>query len=311
MREKMAPRPGADAANRPEEFIGQPGEFKPEDLTPGAAARFRQEIYQYFHQYGRQLPWRITRDPYHILVSEIMLQQTSVERVARNYERFLAAFPDVASLARAPLAEIMAAWQGLGYNRRALALRQIAQRLLAEFGGRLPETVETLRTLPGIGAATAGALAAFAFQQPVVFIETNIRRVFIHCFFAGKHGIRDQEILPLVGQTLDRKRPRAWYYALMDYGAGLKRLGPNPNRRSAHYQRQSPFTGSDRQIRGLILKTVLAAPALSLPAAALAHTLGKNPTRTQLIIEALIREGFLEQVDGYLRIATGLGVGPL
>ena len=303
----MTPGPGADAANRPEEFLGQPGGFKAANLTPDAAARFRQEIYRYFHQHGRQLPWRTTQDPYHILVSEIMLQQTRVERVARYYQPFLAAFPDVASLARAPLAEIMAAWQGLGYNRRALALQRIAQRLMAEFGGRLPETVEALRTLPGIGAATAGALAAFAFRQPVVFIETNIRRVFIHCFFAGKHGIRDQEILPLVERTLDRPRPRAWYYALMDYGAGLQRLGPNPNRRSAHYQRQSPFTGSDRQIRGLILKTVLAAPALSLTIAVLADTLGKNPTRTQAIIAALIREGFLEQVNNHLRIAAGPG----
>jgi A/G-specific adenine glycosylase len=308
MQEKMASNPGADATDRPEEFPGEPGGFKAAGLTPDAAARFRQQIYRYFHQYGRHLPWRTTHDPYHILVSEIMLQQTQVDRVALRYEPFLTAFPDVASLARAPLAEIMAAWQGLGYNRRALALKRIAQRLMAEFGGRLPEAVETLRTFPGIGAATAGALAAFAFNQPAVFIETNIRRVFIHSFFAGKHGIRDQEILPLVEKTLDRERPRSWYYALMDYGAALKRLGPNPNRRSAHYQRQSPFNGSDRQIRGLILKTILAAPARSLTPAALAHTLGKNPVRTQSIIDALIREGFLEQVDGLLGIAAGPGV---
>ena len=232
-------------------------------VTPAAAHRFRRRLYRFFHDQGRQLPWRATTDPYHILVSEIMLQQTQVERVALKYEPFLNAFPDVWSLARAPLRDIMAAWQGLGYNRRALALQRIARRLVAEFDGRLPDSVDTLRTFPGIGEATAGALAAFAFNQPVVFIETNIRRVFLHCFFPGQSGVRDREILPLVDQTLDRLQPRPWYYALMDYGSMLKRAAPNPNRRSAHHQRQAPFADSDRQIRGLILKALLGSPALS------------------------------------------------
>ena len=235
-------------------------------VTPAAVRRFRRHLYRFYHDQGRQLPWRDTADPYHILVSEIMLQQTQVARVALKYEPFIQAFPDVSSLARAPLRDIMARWQGLGYNRRALALQGIARRLVAEFQGRLPASVDTLRTFPGIGEATAGALAAFAFNQPVVFIETNIRRVFLHCFFPGKSGVRDREILPLVDQTLDREQPRPWYYALMDYGAMLKRAAPNPNRRSAHHQRQAPFAGSDRQIRGLILKALLKSPALSLEA---------------------------------------------
>jgi A/G-specific adenine glycosylase len=232
-------------------------------VTPAAAHRFRRRLYRFFYDQGRQLPWRATPDPYHILISEIMLQQTQVERVALKYEPFINAFPDVWSLARAPLRDIMAAWQGLGYNRRALALQRIARRLVAEFDGSLPDSVDTLRTFPGIGEATAGALAAFAFNQPVVFIETNIRRVFLHFFFPGQSGVRDREILPLVDQTLDRKQPRPWYYALMDYGSMLKRAAPNPNRRSAHHQRQAPFADSDRQIRGLILKALLGSPALS------------------------------------------------
>jgi A/G-specific adenine glycosylase len=272
-------------------------------VTPASLERFRQHIYRFYRDHGRQMPWRETSDPYHILVSEIMLQQTQVDRVLLKYEPFIIAFPDVASLARAPLREIMGKWQGLGYNRRALALQRLAQRLVTELQGRLPESVETLRTLPGIGAATAGALAAFAFNQPVVFIETNIRRVFIHCFFGDQSGIRDQEILPLVEQTLDRQRPRPWYYALMDYGAMLKRAAPNPNRRSAHYQRQSAFAGSDRQIRGLILKTMLASPVLS--AQDLVQAVGKSPARTQALIETLIQEGFLEQTGTRLRIASG------
>jgi A/G-specific adenine glycosylase len=238
-----------------------------------------------------------------------MLQQTPVERVALKYALFIAAFPDVASLARAPLREIMVRWQGLGYNRRALTLQRLAQRLVAEFQGRLPASVATLRTFPGIGAATAGALAAFAFNQPVAFIETNIRRVFLHCFFGDRSGIRDREILPLVDQTLDRRQPRSWYYALMDYGAWLKRAAPNPNRRSAHYQRQSAFAGSDRQIRGLILKTLLESPALTVEE--LVRAVGKSPDRTQALIEMLIREGFLELTGPHLKIAGGGGLGAI
>ncbi|MFA5109974.1 MAG: A/G-specific adenine glycosylase [Desulfobaccales bacterium] len=282
---------------------GAPGDGSPEALTPAAVERFRQRIYRYYQEQGRQFPWRQTYDPYSILVSEIMLQQTQVERVVLKYEPFLARFPDFASLARAQLREVMEAWQGLGYNRRALALQRTAGRVISEFGGRLPQSVEILRTLPGIGPATTGALAAFAFHQPVVFIETNIRRVFIHCFFADRAKVRDQEILPLVAHTLDRERPRPWYYALMDYGAGLKRLGPNANRRSALYQRQSPFADSDRQIRGLILQALVKTPALT--DAELLRLVGRNPMRTRPIIDALIREGFLERVETHLRIAAG------
>jgi A/G-specific adenine glycosylase len=272
-------------------------------ITPAASRRFRRHLYRFFQEQGRQMPWRATSDPYHILVSEIMLQQTQVERVAFKYEAFIQAFPDVRSLARAPLRDIMAAWQGLGYNRRALALQGIARRLVTEFDGRLPAEVETLRTFPGIGAATAGALAAFAFNQPVVFIETNIRRVFLHCFFPGQTGVRDREILPLVDQTLDRLQPRPWYYALMDYGTMLKRAAPNPNRRSAHHQRQAPFAGSDRQIRGLILKALLG--FRDLTAAELVKAVGKDPKRTAGLIQTLIQEGFLEQEGDHLCIASG------
>jgi A/G-specific adenine glycosylase len=276
-------------------------------VTPLVVDQFRQKIYRFFADHGRQMPWRETSDPYHILVSEIMLQQTQVERVVLKYEPFIATFPDVPSLAQASLREIMIKWQGLGYNRRALALQRLAQRLVTEFQGRLPASVEALRTLPGIGAATAGALAAFAFNQPVVFIETNIRRVFLHCFFGDQSGIRDLEILPLVDQTLDRARPRPWYYALMDYGAMLKHTVPNPNRASAHYQRQSTFADSDRQIRGLILKTLLGSLALSVKE--LVRAVGKSPERMRPLIEVLIQEGFLQQAGTRLRIVSGMGPG--
>jgi A/G-specific adenine glycosylase len=274
----------------------------PRELTPGEVRAFRQIIYQHFRKHGRDLPWRARQDPYAILVSEIMLQQTQVERVMLKYEPFLARFPNFASLARAPLREVLAAWQGLGYNRRAVALKNIAQRVVQEFQGRVPQGVETLRSLPGIGAATAGALAAFAFQQPAVFLETNIRRVFLHFFFPARQGVKDGEILPLVAQTLDRARPRRWYYALMDYGAWLKKAEPNPNRRSAHYQRQAPFANSTRQIRGQILKTLVAHPELSVQDLVLA--VGNEPQRVKGIIGQLVAEGFLERRGERLSISS-------
>ena len=226
------------------------------NLTSEEVRKFRNMIYRYYGKHGRNLPWRLTSDPYHILVSEIMLQQTQVQRVMGKYEQFTRKFPDFPSLARSPLRMILKEWQGLGYNRRAMALKRIAQKVMKEFRGNLPASVETLITFPGIGRATASSIAAFAFHEPTVFIETNIRRVFIHSFFHDTSNIKDVEILPLVEKTLDTSNPREWYYALMDYGVMLKKGYENPNRRSAHYQKQTPFQGSNRQVRGMILKVL-------------------------------------------------------
>jgi len=271
-------------------------------LSPGKIADFRRKVYCNYSEYGRDLPWRRTHDPYRILVSEIMLQQTQVERVIEKYERFVTAFPDFRALARARFRDVLLEWQGLGYNRRALALQHIAQRVVAEFGGQLPDSQDDLRAFSGIGPATAGALTAFAFNRPVVFIETNIRRVFIHFFFARKAGVHDREILPLVEQTLDSGRVREWYYALMDYGAMLNKLEQNPNRRSAHYHRQAAFHNSDRQIRGLILKLLLESPDLS--ERDLVGAVGKGALRVGAIIGDLVYEGLLERRGERLSIAS-------
>lgn len=264
--------------------------------------RFRGIIYRHYQAHKREMPWRQTRDPYNILVSEIMLQQTQMERVLGKYGEFLRQFPNFATLARAPWPEVLAVWQGLGYNRRALALKRLAQVVTTEGGGRLPDNEEDLRALPGIGPATAGAVLAFAFERPVAFIETNIRRVFLHFFFDQQDGVNDREILPLVEETLDREQVREWYYALMDYGVGLKRLGPNPNRRSAHYARQSPFNGSNREVRSLILKTLLAAPADSFEE--LARNIGASRTRIRTALDQLLTEGFVVRQGKQLRLAS-------
>jgi A/G-specific adenine glycosylase len=232
--------------------------LKGEQLHP-----FRKIVYEYYRVQGRNLPWRKTNNSYKILVSEIMLQQTQVSRVLEKYEEFLCTFPDVESLARAPLREVLAKWQGLGYNRRALALKKTAEEVVARHHGMIPSNIASLRLLPGIGEATASAICAFAFNQPVVFIETNIRAVFIHHFFKKKHKVKDSEILLLVEQTLDRENPRIWYHALMDYGAALKKMYRNPSRISTHYRRQGRFEGSNRQIRGMILRTLLKKESIS------------------------------------------------
>jgi A/G-specific adenine glycosylase len=186
-----------------------------------------------------------------------MLQQTGTARVLPKYAPFVREFPDAARLAAAPASKVLRLWKGLGYNRRALYLREAARIMVREHRGRVPQTLEELTRLPGIGPATAAAVLVFSQGVPVPFIETNIRRAFLHCFFPGASAVTDAEILPLVDRTMDRRDPREWFYALMDYGAMLKSRLTNPNRRSAHYHRQSPFEGSPRQLRGMILSVLL------------------------------------------------------
>lgn len=261
---------------------------------------FRTIIYDYYHEKGRDQPWRHTTDPYHIFVSEIMLQQTQVERVLGKYEEFITEFPDFAALANASLEDVLRVWQGMGYNRRAKALKTGAQQVVNEFNGNLPDDEDILSTFPGIGKATACSIAAFAFNKPVVFIETNIRRVFIHFFFHDREAIRDRDILPFVEKTLDRSDPRHWYYALMDYGSMLKKHIPNPNRRSAAYTRQSRFEGSDRQIRGFILKKLLENGEIDEKE--LITVVNRNHERVNKIIHQMKQEGFIRQKGNRLRI---------
>ncbi len=271
-----------------------------EGITPGAIALFRELICRHYREYGRDLPWRRTSDPYRILVSELMLQQTQVDRVVPKYEAFIERFPDVARLARAPLSDVLEAWQGLGYNRRAIALQKTAQRVVEEFGGVLPADPETLTTFPGIGQATAAAIAAYAFNLPVVYIETNIRRIFIHFFFEDRADIRDEELLPIIEQALLHDDARTWYSALMDYGTVLSKRTVNPNRRSAAYTVQSRFEGSDRQLRGRVLALLLKEGALAEDD--VIRHLGGDPGRISRILGCLEAEGFLTRDGGRIAL---------
>lgn len=252
---------------------------------------FRQQIFTFYWQNKRSFPWRETTDPYAITVSEIMLQQTQTDRVVPKYLAFLRVFPTWQSLAKGSVAEVLTLWQGLGYNRRALALKRMAEVVTAQYGGVLPQERDKLEGLPGIGPYTAGAILAFAFNQPVVCIETNIRRVFIHHFFPKEASVHDRQLLPLIVETIDEVNPREWYYALMDYGAKLAKDLPNPNRRSAHYAKQSTFEGSNRQARGAIIRSLTKIGKISREH--LYEKVGKNPQSIDAILEQLRKEGFL------------------
>jgi A/G-specific adenine glycosylase len=261
---------------------------------------FQGRVWDYYKHHQRDLPWRYTTDPYRILVSEVMLQQTQVERVRERYEHFIRRFPDFGTLATATPADVLSVWQGLGYNRRALALRQTAIRVIEDFDGILPTNEKDLQSLPGIGPYTAAAVLAFAFNQPVLLIDTNIRRVFIHCFFNERSQVSDREILPLVRETLDRENPREWYNALMDFGWYLGTTVENPNRRSRHYQRQPPFEGSTRQVRGKILGLLVTAGELSRED--LCNAMDKPASTLEPVLLQLEAEGFLDTNGNRVRM---------
>jgi A/G-specific adenine glycosylase len=270
-------------------------------LTPDAVRRFRATVYGHFKKHGRSLPWRRGYDPYHIFVSEVMLQQTPVDRVAPKFDPFIKAFPDFSALAAAPLHEVLALWQGLGYNRRALNLKRAAEMVVREYGGALPETPEALATLPGIGRATAASIAAFAFNRPEVFLETNIRTVLIHRFFGDKATVSDAELLPVAAAMLDKRNPRKWYSALMDYGTTLKKRHGNASRRSTAYKTQTRFEGSRRQKRGLVLKLLLG--SASLTTERIAEELAIDRDLCTGILADLVKEGIIAVSRGGYRIA--------
>lgn len=219
--------------------------------------RFQSHVFGALKEGVRDFPWRATRDPYRILVSEVMLQQTQTNRVVPKYVNFINEFNTVKALAEAPLERVLRAWQGLGYYRRAKALQLAAQRVVDSFGGEVPRERDDLRSLPGVGEYTAGAVRVFAFGQPDILVETNIRTVFISHFFQDEELVSDKDLKGMVAQTLYVSDVRMWFYALMDYGVILKSRGSRVHRKSRSYRKQSQFVGSVRQVRGAILSALL------------------------------------------------------
>ncbi|MHB1095193.1 MAG: A/G-specific adenine glycosylase [Gemmatimonadaceae bacterium] len=196
--------------------------------APDVAREFSRRLRAWYRRNARDLPWRQTRDAYRILVSELMLQQTQVSRVLDFYERFLVRFPDLASLASAREAHVLAQWRGLGYYARARNLHKLARRVVREeasvYGGALPSAPEALRALPGVGAYTAGAVASFAYEQRAALVDTNVARVLKRCFAPHLHPKRGRDLARLwiiAEAVLPRTGRAGWTHnqALMELGA--------------------------------------------------------------------------------------------
>jgi A/G-specific adenine glycosylase len=260
---------------------------------------FRKIILSYYNEAGRNFPWR-GADPWGVMVSEFMLQQTQTERVIPYWENWMRLWPNPAALAEASMEEALRNWSGLGYNRRCYHLKNSASIITTEHNGKVPETTDALLQLPGIGPYIAGAIVCFAYNQPAVFIETNIRSTFIHCFFPDRDDVKDSEIFPILKKMLYKKDPRTWYYALMDYGVSLKKLTENPSRRSAHYAKQSPFIGSFRQARGKVIKTL--ASLGSSNTEELLITCDLSEEKLYRVLDRLVKESLVAEEGGIYRI---------
>lgn len=300
------------------------------ELTPELRA-FVEFVAKKGRELYRDLPWRRTYDPYAIWISEVMLQQTQVSRVDGRWQRWLERFPTVDALAAAAPSDVLEEWQGLGYNRRALSVHRAAQAI-SEAGGVFPQDPKELVKLPGIGPATAAGIRAFAFNLHGVYLETNVRTVFLHELYPQAEGVPDSELVPLVELTCPASvtdavdadsaanvanadataelTPRSWYYALLDYGAYLKKTIPNPSRRSKSHVKQSRFEGSHRQKRAELLRVLLAHKD---EGGALFETLhqelcqievnaGRETLDEQVtlgLLEELAKEGFCQKNDEY------------
>lgn len=260
--------------------------------------KFKEAVWDKARELYRDMPWRDNTDPYYVLVSELMLQQTQVDRVIPKFELFMHTFPSIADLARAPLGEVLTVWSGLGYNRRAKFLHEAAMRVVADFKGVIPDSYDALVSLPGIGPNTAGAILAYSFNQPVVFIETNVRTVYFHHFFDDQALVTDKELKQLVEQTMDTEHPREWYWGIMDYGSYLKKQGAGRIDKSSHYKKQAPLKGSVREVRGLILKALAKRDYL---VADLRREM-PDDERYDVAVKALLAERLIEQTGGYLHL---------
>lgn len=252
---------------------------------------FQSVVLDFYSAHGRDFAWRRTKDPYEILVSEVMLQQTQTERVAQRYPKFLRRFPTAKALSKASLAEVLSEWEGLGYYRRARNLHAAAVRVAEEHRGKVPVDYDTLLTLPGIGSYTAAAVSTFASGAIIPFIETNIRTVFLHLFYKNTDSVPDSDIISLVGETLDPSDTRRWFYALMDLGVLIKQTRGNPNARSKHHRAQTTFSGSKRQMRAAILRYVVKQQQVTKDE--LTEKLHANQQHFDSAITELLEEGFI------------------
>jgi A/G-specific adenine glycosylase len=262
---------------------------------------FQDFVLDWYEKCGRHdLPWRQDHDPYKILVSELMLQQTQVVRVIPKFNAFIKEYPTVKQLAKASLGDVLRLWNGLGYNRRAKFLLLCAQEITESHKGVFPVEYDALVKLPGIGPYTAAAICAFAYNEPIELIETNVRQVYIHHFFKNKEEVTDKEILLKVTKTLPADRPRDWYAAIMDYGTHLKSLHGNNTKQSKTYKKQSKFKGSDREVRGAIIRLLTDNPLTKHEMQSLVESTMKAVVSEQLTI--LVNDEMVLEMEGVYRL---------
>lgn len=267
-----------------------------DEISPQRIASFRRKILGFYRRHGRKLPFRESTDPYCITVAEIMLQQTQVERVVPKYATWVARWPGWQALARATNRQLLTMWSGLGYNRRALNLGRLAKSVVHDYDGKLPDDPELLQTLPGIGPYTAHAILIFAFNRPLVTIDTNIRRVLLHAFDLSP-SVSRRHLEQLAERLLPRRRSRDWHNALMDYAALAlpRRLPGIPSS-----GRQPRFEGSRRQIRGEIIRQLTRRRSVTM--AAIADRLGKSLVEVEAASAALAAEGTVIRRGRVLRL---------
>lgn len=256
---------------------------------------FRELVWNEARARYRDMPWRDDPSFYHVLVSEVMLQQTQVSRALIKFDEFMAAFPTIEDLATASLADVLRVWTGLGYNRRAKFLWQAAQQVVAN--GQ-PKTAKDLERLSGVGKNTAGAIMNYVYEVATPFIETNIRTVYIHHFFADSFEVTDKELLALVESTMDTEQPRQWFWTLMDYGSYLKSTQGALLNQSKHYKKQSPLKGSVREVRGQIIREL----AVNLMTEAALREAVNADERFELALVGLVKDGLVQIINGSYRL---------
>jgi len=219
-------------------------------ISRARISAFQDMIFLWWQEHKRDLPWRKTRDPYRILVSEVMLQQTQVSRVLPKYDEFLRVFSDVNALSQASTAQVLRLWHGMGYNRRALYLKKTAETVRDMYGGIFPEDEQSLTKLPGLGRYTARAILVFAYEKDVAMVDTNIRQIITHFFYKGKQQ-REKTILDMADTLFPRGRSWEWHQALMDYGA--LEMSRVRGKRVSVGRKQAPFRDSNRYYRGRVI----------------------------------------------------------
>ncbi len=275
-------------------------------------ARFVRNILSWYKTHGRDLPWRQTHDPYKIFVSEVMLQQTQVERVVPKYKEFLKKFPTAKKLAQAQTAEVIQAWRGLGYNRRALFLQRAAQKIQSDFGGRFPRERELLRTLPGVGEYTARAILSFAFLEPVAVLDTNHRK-FYQRFFSSKKLLADSQLLTKADEFTaglgkrSRAEVYAWNQAIMDFMTAVAQENtdslvqrftqsyPGNSIQKKLRKKTIPFKKTDRFIRGRIVDALRDSGSLNMEEVRHGMFPDFTADRLERVVINLIKDGLIKR----------------